>query len=319
MSEPTEEQPESQKAASTEDEAAFVMYINGERVAALHNPKPQPLPKARPHHTLDANRLAGPKLKVERAKCHILDLENTLQVFREGNPYELVHNVDPQTGENVYRILIKQSLPSKLSAILGDIVHNLRAALDHLISDLIRANGREPDGGSGFPITQRAKNLKPGRITKISGVSAKTERFILRLKPYETGSPALWKLHMLDVLDKHAGIIPVAAASVQVIAFVAMPMLFQGPGGEVYLGQGPPGSMPMGGTGVPEKFKPVFPLEDNMEVHRSAGGLQENVQASIGISFGKGQICEGEPVIETLKQYSDLVDRILSICERSCL
>jgi hypothetical protein len=65
--------------------------------------------------------------------------------------------------------------------------------------------------------------------------------------------------------------------------------------------------------------RPVLPhirfLFDT-EIYRSAAGLQEEVQLAVSVAFGKGQVAEGEPIVETLKQYANLVERIISICER---
>jgi hypothetical protein len=300
--------------------AGMTVQHDGKLVASYEQPnQTKPPRQSRPTRALDPARLAGPKLKVERAKCHIANLEAEIHAFHAKNPYAVACEKDTDTGENVFRLTIKECLPVKLSAILGDIIHNLRTALDHLISDLIRANGMEPDGDSGFPITQRSKNLKPGRISKIKGVSPKAERLILRLKPYKTGNPALWNLHMLDVLDKHAGIIPVAAATLQAVAQLPLPGLFRSPDGAITLG-GLPGWEPVvTWTGIPGTFKPVYPLENNIEIYRSAAGLQEHVQLTVGVAFGKGQIPEGEPIVETIKQYADLIEHILGIFERSCV
>jgi hypothetical protein len=215
-------------------------YVDGKKVERLTEPTPPPKILNRPTHTLDPNKLRGPKLKIERAECHIAELERANRAFFERKPYRISTDIDSKSGERIFRVGLTEPLPSKISAILGDIIHNIRSTLDHLVCDLIRANKREPDGGSGFPITQRRKNLKPGTVTKIEGVSPKAERLILRLKPYEAGNPALWKIHMLDVLDKHAGIIPVAAATGRVIINIPAPMnLAVGPGGRMSIGSTP--------------------------------------------------------------------------------
>jgi hypothetical protein len=295
------------------------VHQDGQEIAAYGPAKRSKDNLPRPARQLDPARLAGPKLKVERAKCHITDLKEMLRAFFAENSYRIVTDRDTQTGENVFRVIREKPMPAKASAILGDIVHNLRAALDHLISDLVRANGRRPNGSNEFPIQQKAKNFKTHPTAKIAGVSAKAERLITRLKPYEAGNPSLWKLHMLDVLDKHAGIIPVAAATLQIRAAPAIPRLFRAPDGAVTFG-GLPGWEPvMTWGGVPDSFRSVLLTKENVEVYRSAPALQENVQVALTIAFGQGQICEGEPVVETLERYADLVERILSVFERHCL
>lgn len=315
--------PESgaKKSAHPRPLYAQKLWIDGREVAASAPAPSRPPRAAKQTGNLNPERFAGPKLKVERAKCHIRDLEATFKTFGTENPYTLFVEVDPQTRENVFRVRVKEALPVKISAIVGDIVHNLRAALDHLVCDLIRSAKGKPDGESGFPITTKRKTLKPGRVSKIKGVSPHAERFIFRLKPYCAGNPnpVLWKLHMLDVRDKHAGIILVAAASAQVTKATLLPVSI-GPGGGFAIGGVPPGWQPLAGPAVaPEGSGTVYPVIDNVEIYRSAPGLKEYVETTIHIAFAQGQVCEGEPVIETLKQFADLVERILGVAERTRL
>lgn len=229
------------------------IYIDGKLVYSNTPQKPPKAPKVWHEPELDPSILPGPKLKIKRAKQHIAELETALMAFHERRPYELVHEIDPKTGENVYRVHIKEALPCELPTILGDIVHNLRAALDHLVCDLIRANRKQPKRGSGFPISGTRKHLESNAIGKIDGVSPKAERFIKRLKPYKGGNTPLWVLHELDALDKHSGIIPVAAAHVAIAARWALPMFFWGTDGSFRIGGPGPGGKPMWtGFGVPD-------------------------------------------------------------------
>ena len=220
------------------------------------------------------NLFIGPKLKIERAKRHIQDFEIAVQAFRDTNPYDLIRETDPQTGENVYRMLVKEGVPISLSGFLGDAVHNLRCALDYLICDLIRANGKQPDGNSGFPIKQRTERFKPGRVAKIDRISAKAERLVFRFKGHKSINDALWIIHWLDVIDKHNAIVPVAAANLRVTAKVGVPGMFLGPDGNIrLLGPGPGGVPMLMDAGVPDKFGLVFPLENNIEIYRSPSGF----------------------------------------------
>jgi hypothetical protein len=84
--------------------------------------------------------LLGPKLKVQRAMHHLSDLETALKAFFETGLYELVTDTDPKTGDEVFRVRIHKCIPGEVSIIAGDIVHNLRSALDQMICGLVRAN-----------------------------------------------------------------------------------------------------------------------------------------------------------------------------------
>src|SRR4051794_37203940 len=95
------------------------------------------------------SQLARVKLKVERAKEHIRNLESAVQAFRDTDPYGFRIEDDLQTGDKIYRIEIRRQTPDAFSLIVGDAVHNLRSALDHLARQLVIANGGVPVDGPG--------------------------------------------------------------------------------------------------------------------------------------------------------------------------
>ncbi|GLK79788.1 hypothetical protein [Methylopila turkensis] len=290
-------------------------YFNGALIQS-YSQETQSLTTFRPVKPTDPSKLIGPKLKVERAKRHIAELANLAADFATRNAYELTHDIDPQTGENVFRMLVHEPIPRDVSSIAGDAVHNLRTALDYLVCDLVRANGKTPHQNGGFPIEARAKRSKPGTISKIQGVRASAEKLILRIKACEGINAALFRLNILDVFDKHNGIVAVAAATVQLSARVEVPGVFIGPNGTFCIGGGLASLMIDAGT--PTQFRKICPLENDVEIHRSPGEFREEIQASIAISFGKTSIIdiEGEPIIETLELVTNIVERIIGMFER---
>jgi hypothetical protein len=292
-------------------------------MAVLDPPEPiAPEPEAKPTRGGAAPRtrddpLIGPKLKLEWAKRHIDDLKRTVREFHESGPYELVHENDPETGENVYRLRVHKCVPVELSAILGDCVHNLRASLDQLVCALIIANHKTVPEKAGFPIANKKRKLKGFIDEKITGVSVKAERLIHALKPYKSGNPRLWKLHHLDIIDKHQGILPVGAAHAVTLVRHTMPGMFIGPDGTLRLSGG--GRPMKTDWGIPSGAQIVSPLTDNAEIYRSPPGLQEEVQASVQIAFDQSQITQGEPVIETLEEFARFIDKLLGVFERNAL
>jgi hypothetical protein len=294
------------------------LYRDGGAVGVYDAPIQGPSPNIKLRGFSNANRLVGPKLKIERAKCHIRELEAAYQAFSYPNPYNLIREVDPNTGENVYRIIVQKDIPIELSTVIGDIVHNLRAVLDYVACDLIRANGDADTTNRGLPIDKRAKRLKPGTVSKIQGVSPKAERLILRLKACDRWNVPMWCLHWLDILDKHNCIVPAAAAVIRIQAKVGVPGMFVGPDGNIrLLGPGPDGKPLLVDAGTPTQFRQIFPVKNNIEVYRSPAGFQEDVQVAVGIAFHQTGVAEGEPVIETLTQLAKVVERTIEIVERS--
>ena len=111
-------------------------------------------------------------------------------------------------------------------------------------------------------------------------------------------------------MDKHVEIVPIAAATVDATSTIPLPFAF-----------GEDGSFILGAmstfTGRPESFKPVFPLKDNMEVHRSQLGYPEHIHIAVDISLDRTRVLKGgEPVVELLQQLAIFVERVIDIAER---
>jgi len=77
--------------------------------------------------------MAGHWLKFERAREHIEALEDAAEAWLDTDAYTIVRDVDPQSGLTVRRAKITESPPYSLGLIAGDAIHNLRAALDHVV------------------------------------------------------------------------------------------------------------------------------------------------------------------------------------------
>jgi hypothetical protein len=94
----------------------------------------------------------------------------------------------------------------------GDIVHNLRSALDHLAYHLV-AVGLECSPFMPlteremrhiyFPIAETSEKYESEKPAKVKGMLLEAVEAIDRLKPYKGGNPALWRIHELDNIDKH--------------------------------------------------------------------------------------------------------------------
>jgi hypothetical protein len=59
-----------------------------------------------------------------------------------------------------------QGLPHEVHAVIGDVTHNLRSALDHTANLLVRANGGKPQdgpGGTQFPMLMD----RPGKSLRV--------------------------------------------------------------------------------------------------------------------------------------------------------
>lgn len=71
----------------------------------------------------------------------------------------------------------------------GEVLHNLRSALDHLADALVRANGGTPTEYTAFPIstTGLTRTGNPKNINVDGGVSPQALALIQCLQPYQPG------------------------------------------------------------------------------------------------------------------------------------
>src|SRR6266702_6379559 len=78
-----------------------------------------------------ASPFYGARLKIERAKEHINDLNSRAQLFADTHPHTINLETDLDTGDKLLSIAPAEPFPDQLVCILGDALHNLRSALDH--------------------------------------------------------------------------------------------------------------------------------------------------------------------------------------------
>jgi hypothetical protein len=164
----------------------------------------------------------GAKLKIIRAYDHLKALNDEIDAALSGQPNAVVGEIEPETGDKVYRAQITWQPPRNWGLLLGDGVHNLRSALDHMVWDLVTLYGGTPDSNTEFPIYwDGAKyGLKGQADRKLAGVPPQAADLIERSQPYHGPTPCehpLWVLHELDIIDKHRSIL--LAASVANLRF----------------------------------------------------------------------------------------------------
>jgi hypothetical protein len=243
--------------------------------------------------------LLGPRLKIERANCHILELNQKLGGFFQGKPYRVLVETDPKAPQwHIWVVRVREKPPSDLATIVGDIVHNLFSALDLLACAAVRANGRGISDVC-FPFAENANGVATA-IDK-AGVRKASPQVIAvfeRLETYPGGKhEALLAIKRLDRDDKHRSIMPIAK-----VASFNERLINSITGDEVWPGLA---SLPLG------------PLEDGIELMRYPPFLSLNkkpgdeVDTSFHIVFGENDGSQPQPLIPTLKQYAQLVEGVV--------
>jgi hypothetical protein len=104
--------------------------------------------------------LSGVRVKIDRAKKHLADLDAAIRAFESRKPHTYVMEVDAQSGYEIYRFREHEAIPIEWGAIVGDCIHNARSAFDLLANDLVRENGGIPTDYTAFPVGSDATHFR---------------------------------------------------------------------------------------------------------------------------------------------------------------
>jgi len=157
--------------------------------------------------------------KVGRAHHHLEELTQLTSNWLAGKPLRLSRDVQEESTS--FRVSIVDPIPADLPLILGDFVHNLRSALDHVVYEAVK---RSDENRCGFQ-AWNPKNRRPFDVKAYKALveenapsaSAAPLRKLLELRPHEGGADEyLWCLHRLDIIDKHRLVIAVCGATEKV-------------------------------------------------------------------------------------------------------
>jgi hypothetical protein len=151
--------------------------------------------------------LSGAKLKIGRANEHIAELTLRLRGYTvDPDSYHVSVEYNANTGCHELRVRSRFSIPTdRLMPVVGDAIHNLRAALDYAYFAVLPVG--LVDSKSQFPFRDSREELITaieGGLKKKGAPSELLETIVDRIQPYPSGKgDALWRLHRLDIEDKH--------------------------------------------------------------------------------------------------------------------
>jgi hypothetical protein len=157
------------------------------------------------------------RLKLDRADVHLDSLDRAAQRFLKENCGISVE-FDSETGEHFMRARVASQPPPYLSVLAGDVVHNLRSALSHLVHELAQARSagslsEAVAQGLDFPICSNPDSFRSQRNDKLRGIAADVQELIKAMQPYEGED---WRplafVHDLNRVDKHRKLNLVTAA-----------------------------------------------------------------------------------------------------------
>jgi hypothetical protein len=115
------------------------------------------------------------RVKVERAKRHYAELGTAVTKFFDTQPYKVSTRRNGE-GKLVYYVSEVADVPAELSCITGDVIQNLRSALDHLAYDLWakESNGLGRGDRIYFPIHRDAASYNQKKRGDTRGIGSVT-------------------------------------------------------------------------------------------------------------------------------------------------
>mgnify|MGYP001796659602 FL=1 len=157
------------------------------------------------HNINDAPAFAGAKAKVNRARLHMAEVERMI----EGHLASDWFSIDRFSEDEIPVVQIEVFSPGfELSAAIGDCVHNLRSALDHLAVSCVEVVGGNTRNVY-FPFAPDEETLEASiRRANFHRAPPEALDLLRSYKPYRNGNIALRALHDLDVTAKHKALVP---------------------------------------------------------------------------------------------------------------
>jgi len=165
--------------------------------------------------------LAGVRAKIDRATKQLEALHRDVQTFRHSDAYLITGQFEPDRSSYVFRLRILKPPPLLWGVVVGEVAHNLRSALDQLVWQLIKANGRRPRGTPTYPTlkVEPDEGFEPYALGTakcpgpLRGVSGDALACIERTQPYHGGNGRLLTtLNKFWSVDKHRFLIPTVTA-----------------------------------------------------------------------------------------------------------
>lgn len=154
--------------------------------------------------------LQSARLKIVRATEHLDAIKKVIKVVAESDCYEIVK--DSNGREAVY---FKGEPPTEISILVGEVVYQIRSAIDHLAFDLVKLNPSHAalptnwEKNCCFPLWLVASKKGTGYNcfeNTLPGITKDAFTFIEGVQPYHTGPGihnVLRLVAQLSNVDKH--------------------------------------------------------------------------------------------------------------------
>lgn len=140
--------------------------------------------------------------KVARVRYQLRELSERFRAFAESHPYLLREEIGSPSAGGLceYSFVVDSvSLPKReWGVLIGEIVHNLRSALDHAVY----AAAAEPSGTTQFPIVRKREDWPSRLAVQLRSVPDQIVEQVERVQPFHAEPPSTPERHLLAILNR---------------------------------------------------------------------------------------------------------------------
>jgi hypothetical protein len=221
--------------------------------------------------------LAGCWVKIARAREHNYRLEQVAEAFLKRRPNQISFD-DYSEPEWIIVRAVSEPIPVEFSAIAGDLIQNLRSALDLLVWQVVLTEGGAPGRHNAFPLMtspsefeRRVRNPPKDKKGPLDGIDPTGEKWAIieRSQPYKPAMDLVAQLATFSNRDKHQGLLTSVSFTHNIDPDELLDVL-RDPNPEIVLTFKPPDALEHGaeilrvqarpGAGVEMKADPPFEI-----------------------------------------------------------
>ncbi|MGD9921601.1 MAG: hypothetical protein AB7V13_09170 [Pseudorhodoplanes sp.] len=176
-------------------------------------------------------------LKIDRASNYISQLS---ELFKKSPPFEVVVKTNVISRDRYLRAKANVAVIDEAALICGDVIHNLRTAIDHAYWDIISPHVTEKNERRKiqFPFGEKRSGFKRAMKTRYAALGGfDFVCGLVSLRPYleDGGNKLLHLIHELDAVDKHQLLLPTVSVTKVTVDLIRkhcadFPARMQGPG-----------------------------------------------------------------------------------------
>ncbi len=132
-----------------------------------------------------------------------MELDNEIKSFTQKNPYEIGWQKESD-GAIKYFMTKVETIPDNVNLLVGEVLQNLRTALDHMAVQIYSKRRMNTNIRSiFFPINESEVKFNEWTKKAPKEFSKDVINEIISIKPYRGGNDLLWQLNELNNIDKH--------------------------------------------------------------------------------------------------------------------